>query len=274
MRSKSLSWVLLFLGLGFIFAVLFAPKVFNKGPEPKNMVANLQATNGSIIVTRHVSRQKKRIKNGEKIYEFDWLETGSTGEGLLVFNNGAQVKIRPQTALTIENFADNKYNLLLRRGDIEIVSAGKTESLWIIRDGERILAENYQPALNDLVIQAELTPTPTNSPEPDSITAPTTTEKEQGEGLTNDYIATILRQQRQNFFRCYSQLLQKMPDSKGRLSISFSIEPNGKINNSQIVTTTFTDDSFHRCIIDVVSRVQFHSFSGSAISTLFPLKFE
>jgi hypothetical protein len=86
--------------------------------------------------------------------------------------------------------------------------------------------------------------------------------------------SSILNNHRNYFFKCYTQLLQKQTEAKGEVFLNFTIENSGKISSCEVNSQQMKDESFHRCLKEVMMRIEFMPFKGPAISTLFPLKFE
>ena len=77
-----------------------------------------------------------------------------------------------------------------------------------------------------------------------------------------------------DFFKCFGQLIQKNPLASGQVLISFTIEKMGSTTKVEISKSDILDSSFKSCLIEVVARTHFRAFSGASITTVFPLKFE
>ena len=66
----------------------------------------------------------------------------------------------------------------------------------------------------------------------------------------------------------------KNPMAKGSIMINFEVEPKGKIQNIDIQSYQVSDETFNKCLTEVLKRIQFRTFDGPAISAVFPLRFE
>ncbi|MBO9668406.1 MAG: AgmX/PglI C-terminal domain-containing protein, partial [Bdellovibrio sp.] len=83
-----------------------------------------------------------------------------------------------------------------------------------------------------------------------------------GTGLTSEFIQDTLRAQRNSFFKCYTQLLQRTPGVVGQASVGFTIERSGKVSQADITSSSIADPAFKKCLIEAIRRVEFKSFGG------------
>ncbi|MNL44025.1 hypothetical protein D3C87_1665680 [compost metagenome] len=140
--------------------------------------------------------------------------------------------------------------------------------MYVSRDGVRWDATDYEMNYKKQMQDSAL---PDIAPSTDSATI---TPSKNIEGLSSEAIQETLKLHRGNFFRCYTQLLQKTPGVVGTASISFTIERTGKVSNAELTSSSLQDPDFKRCLIEATRRVEFKSFLGDPINTVFPLKFE
>lgn len=227
-------------------------------------LARVEKNSGKVSVLRNGYTQRENIELRASVNNLDSIETTDLGEATLEFDSAYRVKILDNTLVTIEKVDDpDDYHIVLivKRGDVRVENFGREEALFIAKNGERVSATDYNGS--------SLSQTP--------VVAPTPVESmmsSDSSGLSEEEITSTMNSNRTAFFKCYTQLLQKDPSSKGQVTLSFSIENNGKLSMSEVTSSTINDQDFKSCLISVLQRVEFKSFSGPAISTLFPLKFE
>jgi hypothetical protein len=149
--------------------------------------------------------------------------------------------------------------VILKHGDIKIEKVG-TESWFIAKNGERLPAAEYN---GSELQRAPLIPSLSKGVSPADEA-----------GLSETEISSVMSGYRSAFFKCYTQLLQKNPSAKGDVSLSFTIENNGKMSAADVVSSHIQNDNFKKCLLEVLRRIEFRSFSGPPVSALFPLKFE
>ena len=159
-------------------------------------------------------------------------------------------------------------NLVLKKGEIQVENFGSEGSLFISKDGSRWTATDYEQIYKKRQGDPSLPDTSVNA---DASNMPTPQSKD---GLSPDYIQDMMRAQRQTFFKCYTQLLQKSPGVTGQATLSFIIDKNGKVLQPEIASSNIADPGFKKCLLEALQRMEFKSFTGDPISTVFPLKFE
>ena len=99
-------------------------------------------------------------------------------------------------------------------------------------------------------------------------------DQQNKEQISQIEIENILNTKKNDFFKCFGQLIQKKPLASGQVLISFTIEKGGNTSKVEVSKSEINDVSFNSCLIEVVSRTHFRAFSGGPIATVFPLKFE
>lgn len=229
-------------------------------------VAQVEQLTGQVWILSPGFEKKRKVTNLSPVASMESVETDETGEGRIIFDNTSIVRIFPESQVLIERveisdgFQDT---LILQRGDLRVEEAGRAEEFFISKNGQRVAAQDY----HKLALAAEplLKPTPvdTNSTPAES-------------GLSEDEIFSLVGAQRGNFMKCYTNLLQKQSDAQGEVSLNFTIENNGKVGLIEVSSAQapMKEADFVKCLTQVLLRVEFRSFSGTPISTFFPLKFE
>ena len=257
---------LLISGLALIALSLYF-SVFDKSDaEGQIRIAQVSRETGKAFVLRKGFTEKEPVIRRVPLYNLNSIETDETGEALVSFDSGYQLRVFNNALLTLEKIDDAEsfyVVVIVKNGDVRIDNFGREGQLFISKNGDRISASDYNGSL--------LARTPTVTPSPvDTMSSPIPDDQ----GLSEDEIATGIQKYRTSFFKCYTQLLQKEPTSKGKVSLSFTVENNGKMSVTEVTASELPNAEFKKCLIDVLNRVEFRSFKGPAISTLFPLKFE
>lgn len=254
---------ILCLGLSLYLATRTEKSLFTQKP-----LATLSNGSGQVSIFRKNMTTKETLTQKTFLYTLDSVETSADGEAMMEFDSGYRIHIPENTLLTLAQERD-RTTLLLKRGDIQVENYGQEDTLFISKDGARWKPNEYELVHKARRGDQSLPESSTGSAEVTAI--PSTQLKE---GLSPDYIQDMMRSQRQNFFKCYTQLLQKTPGLTGQASLSFVIEPSGKVTQPEVASSNIQDSTFKKCLVEAVQRVEFKSFRGEALSTVFPLKFE
>jgi hypothetical protein len=254
---------LVLVGLSTYFSY-FAPK-----EQPTEIrLARVERESGRASVYRSGYTQREPVDRKIDLYNLDSVETQETGEAILAFESSHKIRLSPNTLVTIEKSDDTQnphVNLLVIRGEVTIEAQGREGELFIGKNGQRIAAAEYN--------NSQLSQAPVQPPAPNE-NFPNPGGPEEKLGISDDEINTVMNNNRSQFFKCYTQLLQTAPTAKGNVSLSFTIENNGKLSVAEVTASELPDEHFKKCLLEVLRRIEFRSFQGPQISTLFPLKFE
>lgn len=233
--------------------------------DAQSRIGQVERTTGTVLLIRSGPAVKKiNVGNLEFLSPTDSVETTEGSEARLVLENGAIVRLLAESLVNLERneMSDGTHDVLvIQRGEIVLELPGKEGEFFISKNGKRIASTLYK----DSTLASE----PVERPAPAEFLV-----TDSNVGLTEDEINTVVSGQKSNFTKCYTTLLQKDPQAKGELSLNFTIENSGKIGFVEINSAQLQNDEFKKCLSTVLSRVQFRTFEGSAISTFFPLKFE
>lgn len=260
--------VLGFLLLGLILVGLSTYFSFFAGrtPEKEIRLARIDRETGKVYALRSGYTQRELVDKRVNLYNLDSVETLETGEAVLAFESAYRVRIYNNTLVTLERVDDQQgfhVVLIIKRGDIRIENFGRDGELFIAKNGDRVSASDYN--------SSPLAQTPVEPPKPnEAFETPVSGDQ----GLSEEEIGTVMNNHRTSFFKCYTQLLQKEPSAKGNVSLSFTIENSGKLSVAEVTASQLQNEDFKKCLLEVLRRIEFRSFKGPAISTLFPLKFE
>lgn len=261
---------LLISGL-LIFGLITVALSFIVQYRQQNRTANqfqlgqVEHVTGNVWILAPGFEKKRKLTRLSALLPGETIETEDTGEALISFDNTASVRIFPDSLVLVErnDLTDTiQDTLIIQRGEIRVEEGGRPDEFFVSKNGTRVAGADY----HKLALAAEPIAKPVATTDPNS------TEAEGG--LSEDEIVGILRAQRGNFMKCYTALLQKQPDAKGDMSLNFTIENTGKVGLIEIASVALKDDELKKCITNVLARVQFRAFSGTPISTFFPLTLE
>jgi hypothetical protein len=266
MNDKKLQWVAGFLIAGLVLLGLSASLIEHKSPpSDSHRLARVIHDSGHVHLLHPDLSRKENIDFSAPVFRLDSVETDETGDAFLEFEDGSRLRLLPNALVTLteENEdGQNRIIVILKRGDLKVERA-TASAPWIAKNGERRAAKDY----ND----SDLQKAPTS--EALANTTPETPLQAKA-ALNAQDISGVMNNYRPHFFKCYTQLLQKDPNAKGDVSLSFTVENSGKISASDVVSSTIQNEEFKKCLLEVLRRIDFHRFSGPPVSTLFPLKFE
>ncbi|WP_374078500.1 AgmX/PglI C-terminal domain-containing protein [Bdellovibrio bacteriovorus] len=263
------NWLISSLIVVGIFSValsLFIATQTEKQKPGARPLARLELNLGKVFVLRNNLTQKETLTRRATLFALDSVETSVDGDATMEFDSAYRIRIQENSLITLDEEND-RIVLIIKRGDLQVENFGREGSVFISRDGVRWSATDYEMNYKKQApaeTLPDLAPTEGTTPPPANLS----------EGLTSEFIQDTLKTHRGSFFKCYTQLLQKTPGVVGQASISFTIERTGKITQAEIASSSINDATFKKCLIDATKRVEFKSFGGDPISTVFPLRFE
>jgi len=237
----------------------------------------------ALVLKEGVSLRRQGSSSFEKfigkkdIYFSDSLVTNTVGKALLDFNDGSRLQLNPSSFVTLDYENENTV-LFIQRGTLEVEKMG-TGGIFIAQNGQRFPLAEYV-SNNGIRETTENTSSyqGLNNKEHESKGSPTlgtsTPLPSENDSLSKNYIENTLKNNRPHFYKCFSQLLQKKPGSQGHATLQFTIERSGKVNAPEISFISIADGTFRNCLIEALKRIEFNSYKGEPITTLFPIKFE
>lgn len=257
---KKNNWIvpgLIVLGIALIVVSTWAPqKKFDLGFS-KKMGRVIEKT-GHVTFQNSGMPADTEVNLNYAIDTRDLFRTDSESEALIEFNSGGQFRLAEKSEILIDKLDNGNPLVVVRTGDIFIEKFGKAPSFWVRKDGQIYTAVDY--ALVDKKNASRLR---------EAVPA-----KQSKEQITQMEIENILNSKKNDFFKCFGQLIQKNPQASGQVLISFTIEKQGHTSKVEISKSEIVDASFKSCLMEVVARTHFRAFSGSPVATVFPLKFE
>lgn len=258
---------LIIVGALSVLLSLFIASQTEKTKPGARPLARLELNLGKVFVLRNNMTLKETLTRKATLFALDSVETGVDGDATMEFDSAYLIRIPENSLITVDEEND-RIVLIIKRGDLQVENYGREGSVYISRDGVRWTATDYEMNFKK---QSEAQTLPELAPEETAMTPP---PGKVADGLTSEYIQDTLKTYRGSFFKCYTQLLQRTPGVVGQASISFTIERTGKVTQAEIASSSLSDAQFKKCLLEAVRRVEFKTFGGDPITTIFPLRFE
>lgn len=229
--------------------------------EPRAL-ARLERSFGSVVIER--AGRRWNVDKREAFHRFDAVETGPASEATLTLPTGEEVRVL-ENSLIFAELERGRTVLIVKNGDVWAERpVEEAKSVLVSRDGLR------RPLAADTRIDRR----GKRPARKIAKAVPAAPVRARGETLSAEMIQETLRTQRNLFFKCYGQLLQRTPGVSGEASLAFTIERTGRVTLAEVASSSLQDGPFRRCLTDAVKRIEFKSFAGDPVQTLFPLRFE
>jgi hypothetical protein len=242
--------ILLFIAslcLGFYFYI----DRFKATVGSQTEVAKIIEFSGSVFIN-----ESDKVETPRELKNLDTFTTKENSDALLSFIDGSQLRVFENTNLIISKEVKQKI-INLNYGEVQFEELPKdSDSILISINNKRYNARDFEfeyKKNKHILIKNENT-------------------------LTQDSIQQTLSAHKQDFYRCYLKALQKNPGLTGQATMQFQIERSGKVLapqlNLQMNLQTQNNSELKECLIEILDRIQFKSFTGEAITATFPLRFE
>jgi TonB family protein len=86
-------------------------------------------------------------------------------------------------------------------------------------------------------------------------------------GLSKEAIQRVVTLNRNRIKHCYESALVSSPELNGRVTVSFTIAPEGNVRSSEIAVNNTGDDRLGQCILTVVRHLSFPQADGITAAT-------
>lgn len=250
--------VLIVVGFGLIILSIFAPQTRLQLGYSKKKLAFIAEKSGTVKIQNTEMALAEEVNLNDILDSRDLIRTDGSSETLIEFQTGGQFRVVEKSEVLVDRLDNGTPIVVIRSGEIFIERFGKAPSFWVRKEGQIYTAVDY--ALIDKKNSSRL-----QEPLPD---------QQNKEQISQMEIETILNSKKNDFFKCFGQLIQKNPLASGQVLISFTIEKLGNTSKVEVSKSDINDISFKSCLTEVVARIHFRAFNGSPITTVFPLKFE
>ncbi|MBI5501700.1 MAG: AgmX/PglI C-terminal domain-containing protein [Deltaproteobacteria bacterium] len=94
-----------------------------------------------------------------------------------------------------------------------------------------------------------------------------------GGGLSKEVIQRVMRLQHNRIKHCYERALHASPDLAGRVTVNFSVAPEGYVRGVRTVSDSLGDGEVAQCIEGIIDRLNFPSADGITTAT-YPFLFQ
>jgi hypothetical protein len=266
------SWLipgLITAGIALILTALIIP---SRSIETlgKKIIATVTVVNGLATIEGLDQTDTTEVQKKTKIKNLDVIKTRAQAEisiQLSIFN--VEIRILEKSHILFEENTEGSIILTIKEGDLIIENLGydtdekhTDQKIWIRKDGRQLSVLDY-------AITNEK-----NTSTSGILKSKIISDVKKSDILSQTQIEEILNTKKNDFFRCYGQLIQKEEQAHGQLLLSFEILPTGKVASVDVTKTEINQVTFLACLKEVVMRTKFPPFSGKTITTVFPLKFD
>lgn len=246
--------------VGFILIVLsiWAPQSgFLKNLNSSNFARLIERT-GVVKLQNNEMAADVPIDTNYKIEALDVLRTEPGSEAVVEFSGGGQFRISEKSEVVVDQLDNGSPLVVVKAGEIYVEKFGKSPGFWIRSEGQLYSASDF------VVLDRK---------NASKLMEPLPSQKEATQ-ISQAEIEVVLNSKKNDFFKCFGQLIQKSPQATGQVLISFTIERQGLPSKVEVSKSDINDPHFKNCLSEVVARTRFRSFTGDPIATVFPLKFE
>lgn len=249
---------LMILGIVLVLISIWGPQGGFSASKKEAALAYITEKTGATTLANNQMPAPVPIKVNQALYSRDILRTDENSDVLVQWDNEGQFRVSEKSEVLIDTLENGQPLVVVRSGEIVVEKFGRAPSFWVRKEGQLLSAVDF--ALADRKNLAKLK---------EAIP-----EKDNKSQLTQFEIESVLNAKKTDFFKCYGQVLQKNAQAHGQVLISFTIEKQGQTTQIEISKSDVADNNFKSCIMEVVARTQFKTFSGPPVTTVFPLKFE
>jgi hypothetical protein len=250
--------VVITVGIIMIVLSIWAPQSqLLKNLGQKNF-AHLVERTGTVKLQNNEMSAEIQIKSNYKIEPLDVLRTEDGSEAVVEFSGGGQFRMGEKSEVVVDVLDNGSPLVVIRSGEIFVEKFGVSPGFWVRSDGQLYSATDY------VVLDRK---------NASKLMEPLPSQKGTDQ-ISQAEIEVVLNSKKNDFFKCFGQLIQKTPQATGQVLISFTIERQGLPSKVEISKSDISDAHFKNCLSEVVARTRFRSFSGEPIATVFPLKFE
>lgn len=95
-----------------------------------------------------------------------------------------------------------------------------------------------------------------------------------GGKLTDSQLETALARADAKLERCYEQALKKKPRTEGRLTLSWTVRPNGRVAGVRKVGGTIDDTTLYRCTAAAITATRFPRPAKRAATVKLPIEYK
>jgi hypothetical protein len=250
--------VLILIGTGLIFISIWAPQSQSSRQSSQNEMARVVEKMGDVTLMNNEMPDAVLLKVNTPLNAKDLIRTAENSDTSIQFSNEGQFHVSEKSEVLIDQLDNGHPLVVVRSGDIFIEKFGKEPSFWVREEGQLLSAIDF--ALS-------------NKSKLSKLKDPVPSKSEQNQ-ISQFEIENLLNSKKNDFFKCYGQVLQKNAQARGSVLLAFTILNQGQTSKVEVAKSDINESSFKSCLVEVVARTQFKAFSGPPVTTVFPLKFD
>lgn len=255
-RRILISFLLIILGV----VVFWLTKSPNTSVIQKDEIIHLETVVGKATL-KNSQDEITMLTTQSKVFENDTLSTDQDATITFQLASGAKFEVAPLTKLIFENDSNHQVNMTILEGQVQLLSQGKG-SFDVTKKGKSL-------SLAELKTSIE-TPKQTETPQIETAPVKPTTQRKTSHDTTTldqEEINKVMRNQTSFLHRCYINYMLRTQrlDLSGKVVLSFTIQPTGKVTNAKVISSPIQDDQLDRCLNDVISRATFQEFTSQPI---------
>lgn len=258
---------------------------YDPAPSPEPAIGKLEVKDGRADYRPFRHDRFSSVTGKSDLHHLSSLQVQSRGlvvlelSGYVLQFSGPGLAIFERWTAT-----DEKSPILIHlvSGSLNEVAAGEPGKLYVLHNGE--MTDPKGAALKKgrtLRISAVSVgepsaqpPSPTISEAGTAVATPSADTEPLPPALTNEYLDGEIAKEAEQFQRCQSNAVRDHGAVKGQILIGLTINPDGKVAEAQVLSSTFQDERLYSCLLQVFRRVQFRPFNGPPIVRSYPLTFE
>ncbi len=260
MKNKNV-WPLLsaIAGVFLIAMAIYGSKGSFFGSEKSQLIALVQEMIGEAILTTEDFKSEP-LKEKNEITAKDSIAVAEDSEVIIKISPEDEIRLLANSETSFDKSL-SRISIILKKGEIQVLKTSEKSLVDVSRDGQLIPLSSYESWVASQSIKR-------------NIKKNSNWDAAGENDLSQEDIQKTLEKHRSKFIKCYTQLLQKKPLLKGSVNLSFRIERSGHVTQAQVSSAQLTEANFKSCLIEALGRIEFKSFTGEPISTVFPLQFE
>lgn len=285
----ALAWFLFVSEVGSHWLAGFVVHDENDGP----VIARIVSATGpfKIVHGGTVEEYTADLKSGSlAIYDGNRIETPKGSTLLLVLNSQDELEVGELSALGVQlwNIKDAGSPIYLQsmNGTLTSRKTGARGRAYIVKDG-RLYFPGQKPIEKPLALTV-LRSAPLDMDlgesddgggdfEPAEAAAPAPAAPEfsgEPQSLSNEYIDEMIVNRQGQLQKCWLSRLKDNPTLKGMMTLQFEISRRGKVRELRVSDTNMNDEPLQRCVLSVIERIPFRSYTGQEITLSYPITFE
>lgn len=279
----------LFIGLIVAGAVLIflAPRwadrfgaPYDENPAVEKMIGKIEVKEGRADYRPYRFKEFSTLSGTSDLHHLGTLQVQTRGQVNLEVG-GYVVQLTGPALAVFERWtpSDDKSPILIHliSGSLNELTAGEPGKLYVLHNGEMTdakgAAAKKSRALRISAVSVGEPPAQPVTAEPATPPSPADSEPLPA-ALSNEYLDGEIVKEAEQFQRCQSNAVREHGMVKGHILVGLTINPDGKVAEAQILSSTFQDERLFNCLLQVFRRVQFRSFNGPPIVRSYPLTFE